>query len=224
MQRILWLLMAFAGALPAVLAVSALLYCLGQRRDIRKKLGMMSAFEPTASRKEPTVSKESASFAGEAYLRERVDPAIGSYHSKATACSVSFTCLTVLQITWSAMIAVALLLTEEPGEPSYTKAFSAVLSAAVATVSGVNAACKFRERWLQYLDLRDKLFAERSMFLCAGVYQGLWRRGKDGARHNLVEKCEGIIALECRNLSDNLNKPEEAGHGGKAQAEGNAEG
>jgi len=65
-------------------------------------------------------------------------------------------CSAILQITWSAMITVMLLISEAPGEQSYTKVFSAVLSAAVATASGVNASCKFRERWLQYLGLRNR--------------------------------------------------------------------
>jgi len=194
MKTILWGLMGFAGALPLILAVSALLYYLSQRRDMRKKLGLMQAFEPRG-------------FAGEDYLRDRVDPTIESYHSKATVCAASFTCLTILQITWSAMIAVVLLLTEEPGEPSYTKAFSALLSAAVATVSGVNAACKFRERWLQYLGLRDKLFAERNIFTAGGMYSGLWRSFNGGARSNFVETCERIVALEYKRLAEH---PEDA--------------
>ena len=189
MKLILWLLMGFAGALPVVLALAALLYYTGQRRDMRKKLGLMQAFEPKGT-------------AGEAYLRDRVDPTIESYHSKATVASMCFTCLTVLQITWSAMIAVVLLISEAPGEPSYTKVFSAMLSAAVATVSGVNASCKFRERWLQYLGLRDKLFAERNIFTAGGVYNGLWRNVKGGPRRNFVEACERIVALEYKNLAE----------------------
>ena len=206
MKMILWLLMAFAGTLPAVLAVAALLYYLAQRRDMRKKLGMMQALE--VSQKE--------GFPGEAYLRERVDPTIESYHSRATACAAAFTCLTILQITWSAMVAVVLLLTEEPGEPAYTKVFSALLSAAVATVSGVNAACKFRERWLQYLGLRDKLFAERNIFTAGGVYKGLWRAGADGKKRNFVETCERIVALEYKRLAEH---PEEAQEDGDAGVE-----
>jgi len=189
MKLILSLLMGFAGALPAVLATAALLYYLDKRRDMRKKLGMMRAFEPKGA-------------PGEAYLRDRVDPTIEGYHSKATACSACFTCLTILQITWSAMIAAVLLITEEPGGPAYTKVFSAVLSAAVATAGGVNAACKFRERWLQYLGLRDRLFAERNIFTAGGVYSGLWRTGKDGTKRNFVEACEQIVALEYKNLAE----------------------
>jgi len=203
MKTILWLLMGFAGALPVMLAAAALLHYLGQRRDMRKKLGTMQAFEPKG-------------FAGEAYLRERVDPTIESYHSRATACAVCYTCLTVLQITWSAMIAVVLLLAEEPGEPSYTKVFSALLSAAVATVSGVNAACKFRERWLQYLGLRDKLFAERNIFTAGGVYSGLWRAGADGKKRNFVETCERIVALEYKRLAEH---PEGGQEGESVQAD-----
>jgi hypothetical protein len=45
--------------------------------------------------------------------------------------------------------------------------------------------------------------------MSAKVYEGLWRGGKNGVRVNFVEKCESIIALECRNLADNLNTPEE---------------
>ena len=188
--------MGFAGALPGILALAALFYYAGQRRDMRKKLGLMQAFKPKGSRGEPL------GFAGEAYLRDRVDPTIESYHSKATVSSISFTCLTILQITWSAMIAVVLLISEAPGEPSYTKVFSAVLSAGVATVSGVNASCKFRERWLQYLGLRDKLFAERNIFTAGGVYNGLWRNVKGGPRRNFVEVCERIVALEYKNLAE----------------------
>ena len=199
MKTILWLLMGFAGALPAALAIAALLFYIAQRRDMRKKLGLMQAFGPMVSRKEPLGS------AGEAYLRDRVDPTIQSYHSKATVSSACYTCLTILQITWSAMIAVVLLISEAPGEPGYTKVFSALLSAAVATVSGVNAACKFRERWLQYLGLRDKLFAERNIFIAGGIYKGLWR-GTNGKKRNFVETCERIVALEYRDLAQH---PEE---------------
>lgn len=98
----------------------------------------------------------------------------------------------------SAMIAVVLLISEEPGEPSYTKVFSA----GVATMSGVNATCKFRERWLQYLGLRDRLFAERNVFTAGQVYNGLWRGGKDGKRRNFVEACERIVAMEYRHLAE----------------------
>jgi len=202
MKLTLWLLMGFAGALPVALALAALLYCLAQRRDMRKKLGLMQAFEPMVS-------------AGGAYLRDRVDPTIESYHSKATVSSACFTCLTILQITWSAMIAVVLLISEAPGEPGYTKVFSALLSAAVATVSGVNAACKFRERWLQYLGLRDKLFAERNIFTAGGIYKGLWR-GANGKKRNFVEACERIVALEYRNLAQH---PQDADSGGEAGEE-----
>jgi len=189
MKTILSLLMGFAGALPVMLAAASLLYYLHQRRGMRRKLGLMQAFEPQGA-------------PGEAYLRDRVDPTIESYHSKATASSIAFTCLTILQITWSAMIAVVLLITEEPGEPAYTKVFSAALSAAVATVGGVNAACKLRERWLQYLGLRDRLFAERNIFTAGGVYNGLWRSVKGGPRRNFVEACERIIAFEYKNLAE----------------------
>jgi len=201
MKLILWLMMGFAGALPVALALSALLYYRNQRRDMRKKLGLMQDFGSKGS-------------AGEAYLRDRVDPTIESYHSKATVSSVCFTCLTILQIAWSAMIAVVLLISEAPGEPSYTKVFSALLSAAVPTVSGVNAACKFRERWLQYLGLRDKLFAERNIFTAGGMYKGLWR-GANGKKRNFVEACERIVALEYKNLAQH---PEEQADG-EAEAE-----
>ena len=214
MKLILWLLMGFAGALPIVLALAALLYYTGQRSDIRKKLGLIQAIEPMVSRREPL------SFAGEAYLRDRVDPTIESYHSKATVSSACFTCLTILQITWSAMIAVVLLISEAPGEPSYTKVFSAVLSAAVATVSGVNASCKFRERWLQYLGLRDKLFAERNIFTAGGVYNGLWRSVKGGPRRNFVEACERIVAMEYKNLAE---RPEGEAEDETTEADATAE-
>ena len=201
MKMILWLLMGFAGALPATLTGGALLYYRSQRHDIRRKLGLTQACEPK-------------DFPGEAYLRDRVDPTIEGYHSKATACSVCFTCLTILQITWSAMIAVVLLITEEPGEPAYTKVFSAVLSAAVAAVSGINAACKFRDRWLQYLGLRDRLFAERNIFIAGGIYDGLWRCAKGGAKCNFVDTCERIIAMEYKNLAE---RPEAQEGGGVFQ-------
>jgi len=209
MKTILWLLMGFAGTLPAMLAASALLYYLTQRRDMRKKLGTMQTFEPAGSQK-----------AGEAYLRERVDPTIESYHRKATACAAAFTCLTILQITWSAMIAVVLLLTEEPGEPGYTKVFSALLSAGVATVSGVNAACKLRERWLQYLGLRDKLFAERNIFTAGGMYKGLWRSARDGKKRNFVETCERIVALEYKRLAEHPEEAQEGDGDAGVEAEG----
>ena len=196
MKLILSLLMGFAGILPVILAIAALLYYRAQRGDMRKKLGLTQAFEPKGS-------------AGEAYLRDRVDPTIESYHGKATASSISFTCLTVLQITWSAMIAVVLLISEAPGEPSYTKVFSAVLSAAVATVSGVNTSCKFRDRWLQYLGLRDKLFAERNIFTAGEMYKGLWRAGKDGTQRNFVEACERIVAMEYKHLAEHPEGPAE---------------
>jgi len=198
LKTILTLLMAFAGALPVVLAAAALLYYREQRLDMRKKLGLMQEFEPMG-------------FAGELYLRDRVDPTIESYHSKATVCSISFTCLTILQIAWSAMIAVVLLISEVPGEPSYTKVFSAVLSAAVATVSGVNASCKFRERWLQYLGLRDRLFAERNIFTAGGMYNGLWRNVKGGPRRNFVEACERIVAMEYKRLAEHPGEQNEIG-------------
>ena len=205
MLTILWLLMGFAGALPAVLAGGALLYCRAQRRDIRQKLELSQAPQ---------------GLAGESYLRGRVDPAIEGYHNGAAACAACHTCLTVLQITWSAMIAAVLLITEQPGEPGYTKVFSAVLSAAVAAASGVNAACKFRERWLQYLALRDKLFAERSVFMSGQIYEGLWRGGKNGARRNFVETCERIIALEYLSLAEHPGRHEgEVGVSDRAEEE-----
>ena len=199
MQTILWLLMGFAGAFPVALTVVSALYYKRKYSEMHVKLGLSPGDTP------PYESCPASS-----YVKGRIDPTIMTYSSKATAFSIYNICFIILQITYSAMIAVVLTITESPGVPNATKIFSAVLGAAVSILSGIKAACKFKERWLQYLDLRDKLFAERSIFLCSGVYQGLWRGGQDGAKQNFVEKCEGIIALECRNLSDNLNKPEEA--------------
>ncbi|MCL2300494.1 MAG: DUF4231 domain-containing protein [Firmicutes bacterium] len=213
MKMTLWLLMGFAGALPVALTVVSFLFYGRKSKEMHTKLGLAPGDTP------PYEACPASS-----YVRGRVDPTIQSYSSRATAFSIYHICFTIMQLTYSAMIAVVLAITDSPGIPGTTKIFSAVLGAAVSILSGIKEACKFKERWLQYLDLRDKLFAERSIFLCAQIYQGVWRSGEDGARHNFVEKCEGIIALECRNLSDNLNKPEESSHGGRAQGEGKAQG
>ena len=198
MQITLRLLMGFAGALPAALAAIAILYYRHMHLEMHVKLGITKGRRPPG---------ENCS-AGANYIRERIDPTIERYSNKATAFSIYHTCFTILQITYSAMIALVLMISEVPGEPNLTKIFSAILGAAVTVASGIGAACKFKERWLQYLDLRDKLFAERSVFLCAQIYDGLWRGEKNGAKYNFVEKCECVIALECRNLADNLNTPE----------------
>ena len=214
-RSILFWFTAFAAVLPVLMALVSVLYYLGKQRGIHRKLRIKKETRSTRElqrliaeldgRDKKTPSKllgdEVASV--HEYIKVRVDPAIAGYNSKATACAAFSTGFTVLQITYAAMIPLVLLLPGSQG--SHAVLIGAILGALVTVAGAVSAACKFKEKWMQYLGLRDRLFAERSLYMASGVYKkDLWRR-KDGLDYNFVELCENIMALEYRNLADNMD-------------------
>jgi len=213
-KSILFWFSAVAGALPVLLALVSAIYYAGKQRGIRKKLGTPKDRRTRELRK---LIEELSEGGGETppyrkllnnemmsvhdYIKTRVDPTIVCYSSSAVAACVFYTCFTVLQIVYATMIPIVLL----AGRGEYAILLGAVLGALVTAFSTVNATCRFKEKWVQYLGLRDRLFAERSLYLASGVYRkDLWRR-KNGFDYNFVELCENIIALEYRNLSDKLD-------------------
>jgi len=206
---------AFAALLPVLMALVSVLYYLGKQRGIHRKLRIKKETRSTrelqrliaeldgGEKKSPgkLLGDEVASV--HEYIKVRVDPAIAGYSSKATTSAIFHTCFSLLQIIYSAMIPLVLLVPENAGK--HDKITSAILGALVTVVSTISATCKFKEKWIQYLGLRDRLFAERSMYMASGVYKkDLWRR-KDGYDYNFVELCENIMALEYRNLADNMD-------------------
>jgi len=200
------ILMCFACVLPVVLIFISWRYYVTKQRNMRKRLDIRIGRQ---SRGNSNPEDDDI----EAYMKNRIDPTIMGYSSKATTSSIFYTCITVLQITYSAMIPIVIFF------PTNTNSFVvsqlgkdaaiAIIGGLVTIASGISAACKFKEKWLQYLGLRDMLFAERSLFTAGAVYQGLWRYDNDESKYNFVEKCESIIALEYRNLAENLSKPED---------------
>jgi len=214
-RTVLFWFTAFAAVFPVLMALVSFLYYLGKQRGIYKKLRIKKETRATRElqrliaeldgRDKQTVNKllgEEAASVHE-YIKIRVDPAIAGYNSKATACAVFYTCFTILQITYAAMIPLVLLTPGSQGDRAVIT--GAVLGALVTAAVAVNTACKFKEKWMQYLGLRDRLFAERSLYMASGVYKkDLWRR-RDGCDFNFVELCENIIALEYRNLADSMD-------------------
>jgi len=216
-RSILFWFAAFAAALPPLMALVSAVYYRAKQRSICKKLRIKK--DTRSARELQRLIEELSGRDGDnnsfgkllgdeatsvqTYIKTRVDPAIASYNSKATASAVFHTGLSILQITYAAMIPLVLL---APGADSnHAKVIGAVLGALVTAAGAVSAACKFKERWMQYLGLRDRLFAERSLYMASGVYKkDLWRR-KDGYEYNFVELCENIIALEYRNLAENMD-------------------
>ena len=214
-RSILFWFTAFAAIFPVLMALVSVLYYLGKQRAIHRKLRIKKETRatrelqrliaeldgPDKKTANKLLGEEEASV--HEYIKARVDPAIAGYSSKATACAVYCSCFTILQIVYAAMIPLVLLV---PGiEGNRAVITGAVLGALVTIAGAVNAACKFKEKWFQYLGLRDRLFAERSLYMASGVYKkDLWRR-KDGSDYNFVELCENIIALEYRNLAENMD-------------------
>jgi len=206
--------MAFAVVLPFFMALVSSMYYRGKQREICKKLRVRNDRRSRElqrliaeldgrdkSRFNTLLGDETGSVHD--YINIRVDPTIVSYNGKAASSAVFYTCLAILQVTYSAMIPLVLLVPE--GQGSRSIIMGAVLGALVTVAGAVNAACKFKEKWIQYLGLRDRLFAERSLYMASGVYKkDLWRR-KGGYDYNFVELCENIIALEYRNLADNMD-------------------
>ena len=215
MKSILFWFSAIAGALPVLLALFSAMYYLRKQRGIRKKLGaradrrtrelrrLLEELSDSADGK-PSYGKllHNELMSVHEYIKTRVDPTIITYNSNAVSSSIFYTCFMALQIVYAAMIPLVLLAV---GEGAQARVLGAVLGALVMAASAVNATCKFKEKWVQYLGLRDRLFAERSLYMASGVYRkDLWRR-KNGYDYNFVELCENIIALEYRNLSDKLD-------------------
>jgi hypothetical protein len=213
-RSVLFWFTAFAAVLPVLMALVSALYYLGKQRGVYKKLKLKKETRATRELQKLIAEldgrdKKANRLLGEEmasvyeYIKVRVDPAIAGYSSKATACAAFCSCFTILEIVYAAMIPLVLL---APGiDGSRAVITGAVLGALVTVAVAVNAACKFREKWMQYLGLRDRLFAERSLYMASGVYKrDLWRR-KDGSSFNFVELCENIIALEYRNLADNMD-------------------
>ena len=214
-RSVLFWFTAFAAAAPVLMTLISVLYCLGKQRGIYRKLRIKK--DTRASRELQRLiaeldghdKKEAGRLLGDEtacvheYIKVRVDPAIAGYNSKATVCASFSTCFTVLQITYAAMIPLVLLAPGTDGARALIT--GAVLGALVTVAVAISAACKFKEKWMQYLGLRDRLFAERSLYMASGVYKkDLWRR-KDGYDFNFVELCENIIAMEYRNLADNMD-------------------
>jgi len=213
-RSILFWLSAVACALPVFLALFSGMYYFRKQRGIRKKLGaradrrtrelrrLLEELSDSAGGKQPygkLLGSEMLSV--HEYIKTRVDPTIVTYNSNAVSSSIFYTCFTALQIVYAAMIPIVLL----AGQGDAARVLGAVLGALVMAACTVNATCKFKEKWVQYLGLRDRLFAERSLYMASGVYRkDLWRR-KNGYDYNFVELCENIIALEYRNLSDKLD-------------------
>ncbi|MCL2300492.1 MAG: SLATT domain-containing protein [Firmicutes bacterium] len=213
-QSIFFWLAAFAVALPLLMALVSALYYRGKQRGICKKLRIKNdrrsrELQKLIAELDGRDKKEFTRLLGDEtgsvydYILTRVDPTIVSFNGKATTSAVFNTCLSILQILYSAMIPLVLLMPEvSTGRAVIT---GAVLGALVTAACAVNAVCKFKEKWIQYLGLRNRLFAERSLYMASGVYRkDLWRR-KDGQDYNFVELCENIIAMEYRNLADNLD-------------------
>ncbi|MDR2686805.1 MAG: DUF4231 domain-containing protein [Oscillospiraceae bacterium] len=214
MKSILFWLAAAAAALPILMALFSSMYYRAKQRGICKKLRikndrrsreLQKLIAELDGRDQRGIGKLRGDEAGSVqdYIATRVDPTIVSYSGKATACAVFHTCLAILQITYAAMIPLVLLMADNTGNRAVIA--GAVLGTLVTIAGAVNATCRFKEKWMQYLGLRDRLFAERSLYMASGVYmKDLWRR-KDGYDYNFVELCENIIALEYRNLADNLD-------------------
>jgi hypothetical protein len=212
-KSVLFFLFAFAAALPCLMALFSAVYYRAKHRGICKKLRIKNDRRSRELQRHLTEldgrDKRGGRLQGDEagsvqdYIATRVDPTIVSYSGKATACAVFYTCLSVLQITYAAMIPLVLLIADNTGNRAVLT--GAVLGTLVTIAGAVNATCRFKEKWMQYLGLRDRLFAERSLYMASGVYmKDLWRR-KDGYDYNFVELCENIIALEYRNLADNLD-------------------
>jgi len=220
-RSILFWFAAFAAVFPVLMALFSVLYYLGKQRSIYKKLRIKKETRATRELQRLIAEldgqdkKTAGRLLGEEmvsvheYIKVRVDPAIAGYSSKATACAVFYSCFTVLQIVYAAMIPLVLL---APGSQGNRAVITGAVLGALVTIAGaVNAACKFKEKWMQYLGLRDRLFAERSLYMASGVYRkDLWRR-RDGSDFNFVELCENIIAMEYRNLADNLDNSDVLG-------------
>ena len=204
LKVIFYLLVSIVGILPLGLVIVSGVYRDKKKKEITKKLSDPSFLDKDNEGSYFTNAKHDVLM----YIKDRVDPTIACYSSKATASATFYTCFMILQITYSALVPVFLLIPE-----GYVpaKIIGALLGAFVSVASGVSATCKFKEKWLQYLGLRDKLFAERSMYIAGNIYEGRgpWGASKDGPI-NFVEKCEDIIALEYRNLADNLSKVDES--------------
>ena len=213
-RSILFWLTAFAVVLPFLMALFASLYYKGKQRGICKKLRIKNdrrsrelqrLIAELDGRDKRGINRLQGDEEGSVhdYITTRVDPTIVSYNGKAVSCAVFCTCLAILQITYAAMIPLVLLMADNTANRAVI--MGAVLGTLVTIAGAVNATCKFKEKWMQYLGLRDRLFAERSLYMASGVYmKDLWRR-KDGYDYNFVELCENIISMEYRNLADNMD-------------------
>ena len=139
------------------------------------------------------------------YIEARIDPTIMLFNNKTLAASILFTCFSIIQIVYSALIPVSLLISHTPN----TTIIGALYGACLTIASSINAFCKFKEKWVQYHELRDKLLIERNIYISDYSH-------KDYV--HFVEACEKIISREHKNLTEVLSnvdtpakrKPEES--------------
>jgi len=129
------------------------------------------------------------------YIEERIDPTIIYFNDKTLSASILFMCFSIVQIVFSALIPVALLI---PADTDNTTIVGALYGALLTISSGIIALCKFKEKWIQYHELRDKLFKERNVYI-----SDLSRKDRDYAE--FVNVCEKIISLEHKNLTEFLS-------------------
>ena len=126
------------------------------------------------------------------YIEARIDPTIMYYNDKTLSAAILFTCFSIVQIIYSALIPVSLLISNT----AYTTVIGALYGAFLTITSSINAFCKFKERWIQYHELRDKLLTERNLYISDYSH-------KDYV--HFVDSCEKIISLEHKNLTEFLS-------------------
>ncbi|MCL2253040.1 MAG: SLATT domain-containing protein [Lachnospiraceae bacterium] len=125
------------------------------------------------------------------YIQNRVDPAIRYYNEKMIISSMMFNCLSIMQIIYSALIPVSLMISDS----NNSSIVGAIYGASLTITSGINVFGKFKEKLLQYHDLRDKLFIERNLYIAGRAYKYV----------EFVDICENIMRLEHKNIVDFLS-------------------
>ena len=180
----------FFFSVPVIMVVVSSFYYYYKYKGFAKKLNFPVDFS----------QKESNLNSIEKYIKYRVDPTIKCYNGKAIFSSILFTCLAIIQIVYSALVPVSLMITTKDAN---SKLIGAAFGAFVTIASGVSVFCKFKEKWLQHLELRDKLFSKRNRFLIRVSRGGEldYDRAQD-----FIGDCEEIISLEHKNLAAALSK------------------